>query len=331
VGASEHCEVGGNPHNVTIAGQSAGGLSVLAQVASPGAHGLFSRAIVESGAFGLTQTPLATAEAAGEAFATKAGCPDQTAACLRSLPVSTIERYDTPPPTGYTPGVIDGQVLKQSIGTALASGHFNHVPIINGSTHDESREFVALDELSGQPTTAANYQARIASTLGVSATVAAATATQYPLSSYSSAAVALSAVDTDAAFACPSLKLDELASQYVPTYAYEFNDENAPQRFLKPVSFPYGASHISETQFLFNLPTAPIAGSLTAPEQELAMSMQHYWTNFGANGSPATPGQTPWPSFNNQNQKMLSLAPSGPTVETNFATVHHCSLWLPAK
>ena len=83
-------QFGGNPKNVTIAGQSAGGLSVLAQVASPGARGLFDRAIVQSGDFALNQTPLATAEKAGEAFATEVGCASQTAACLRHLPVSTI-------------------------------------------------------------------------------------------------------------------------------------------------------------------------------------------------------------------------------------------------
>ncbi|MGN6176819.1 MAG: carboxylesterase/lipase family protein, partial [Streptosporangiaceae bacterium] len=75
---------GGDPDNVTIAGQSAGGLSVLAQMVSPGARGLFQRAIVESGTFALNQRPLATAETAGETFATAVGCPDQSAACLRN-------------------------------------------------------------------------------------------------------------------------------------------------------------------------------------------------------------------------------------------------------
>ena len=77
---------GGDPHNVTIAGQSAGGLSVLMHLVSRGSRGLFERAIVQSGAFALTQTPLADAEAAGEAFAAAAGCPDQTARCLRNAP-----------------------------------------------------------------------------------------------------------------------------------------------------------------------------------------------------------------------------------------------------
>src|SRR5512133_2856703 len=66
---------GGDPHNVTIAGESAGGLSVLAQMVSSGARGLFQRAIVQSGTFALNQRPLATAEAAGQTFATAVGCP----------------------------------------------------------------------------------------------------------------------------------------------------------------------------------------------------------------------------------------------------------------
>ena len=88
---------GGDPHNVTIAGQSAGGVSVLALLVSHRARGLFQRAIVQSGAFALTQQPLADAEAAGEAFATQAGCPDQTARCLRQLSVdSSGQQLPTP-------------------------------------------------------------------------------------------------------------------------------------------------------------------------------------------------------------------------------------------
>ena len=98
---------GGDPHNVTIAGESAGGLSVLAQMVSSGARGLFQRAIVQSGTFALNQRPLATAEAAGETFATAVGCPDQTAACLRSVPVSDlVGKFGV-----EIPGVVDGSVL----------------------------------------------------------------------------------------------------------------------------------------------------------------------------------------------------------------------------
>ena len=317
-------QFGGNRRNVTIFGESAGGLSVLSQLASPGAHGLFARAIVESGAYNLTQAPLATAEAAGQAFATSAGCASQTAACLRSLPVSTILANQTA--SGYTPD-IDGQVLTQSIGTALSSGQFNRVPVIDGTNHDEWRLFVAESELEGAPVTAANYQDMIASTLGVSPTIAAAIAAQYPLSAYPSPSVALGAVGTDAIFACPALTVDNSVSKYVPTYAYEFNDENAPELFLPPVSFPYGAAHASELQYLFDLPNATFPTALTAPQQQLAASMRQYWTNFASRGFPSSSGEPLWPRFDSVNQRMISLVPPQPQAETGFAAEHHCAFW----
>ena len=185
---------GGDPRNVTIAGQSAGGLSVLAQMVSPGARGLFQRAIVQSGTFALNQQPLATAEAAGETFATAVGCADQSAACLRSVPVSDlVSNFGV-----EIPGVVDGSVLTQPIGTALARGQFARVPVINGITHDEELLFVAglgitVSQGTNIPLAApldgsdANYQADIAQALGVSAARAAAIAAEYPLSAYPNA------------------------------------------------------------------------------------------------------------------------------------------------
>ena len=320
---------GGNPHNVTIFGESAGGLSVLSQLVSPGARGLFQRAIVESGSYNLTQTSRADAETAGAAFAAKVGCtqstPAQVAACLRAAPVSTILADQDS--AGYTPD-LDGKVLTQSIGTALASGQFNRVPVIMGTNRDEWRLFVGLDTLEGAPpVTAANYQAQIAATLGVSATIAAQVAQQYPVASFSSPPVALGAVGTDAIFACPSLEAVSSLSKFVPTFAYEFNDENAPQRFLPSVGFPYGAAHASELQYLFGLTTAPIAGTLTPAQQQLAAQMQGYWTSQAKRGSPATIGQPAWPQFTTASQRVLSLDEPQPAVETSFAAEHQCGFW----
>jgi para-nitrobenzyl esterase len=315
---------GGDPRNVTIFGESAGGLSVLSQVASPQARGLFQKAIAESGSYNLTQASLASAETAGEAFATKAGCASQTAACLRSLPVSTILADQDA--SGYTPN-INSEVLPTSIGTAFATGNFNRVPIINGTNHDEWRLFVALSELEGNPVTAANYQSMISSTLSVPAAVAAIIAAQYPLTAYSSPSVALGAVGTDAIFACPALSIDESVSKFVPTFAYEFNDENAPENFLPPVSFPYGAAHATEIQYLMGLPTAAFPGTLTAQQQQLAATMKGYWTNFAKRGVPGSFGSPFWPLFNTVTQRMQSLVPPVPQTETDFATTHKCAFW----
>ena len=315
---------GGDPRNVTIFGESAGGLSVLSQIASPAARGLFSRAIVESGSYNLTQASLASAEAAGQAFAAKAGCSDQTAACLRSLPVSAI--LDNENSAGYTPN-INSEVLPQTLKTAFATGEFNRVPIINGTNHDEWRLFVALSELEGNPVTAANYQSMISSTLGVPAPAAAVIAAEYPLSAYPSPAVALGAVGTDAIFACPALTIDQSVSKFVPTFAYEFNDENAPENFLPPVSFPYGAAHASEIQYVMDLPTAAFPGTLSAQQQQLATIMKSYWTNFAKRGFPSSFGTPFWPHFNSVTQQMQSLVPPMPQTETNFAATHKCAFW----
>jgi para-nitrobenzyl esterase len=314
---------GGNQGNVTLFGESAGGLSTLAQLVSPGARGLFQRAIVESGTYDLTQEPLATAEATGQAFAAKAGCTGNTAACLHGLPVSTI--LSDQDPIGYTPDV-DGAVLTQSIKTALASGQFNHVPVIIGTNHDEDRLFVAAIQLIGAPVTAANYQAMIASTLGVPPVGASAIAAQYPLSRYPSPSVVLGAVGTDAIFACHALTAEESLSRYVPTYAYEFNDENAPELFLPPVGFSYGAAHASELQYIFDLNSAPHAASLSAAQQQLAAAMKQDWTNMAKTGNPASG----WPRFSRTGQQTLSLIPPRPQLETDFATQHHCAFWASA-
>jgi para-nitrobenzyl esterase len=322
-------QFGGNPRNVTLSGESSGGLSVLSQLVSPVARGLFSRAIVESGTYDMTQATLATAETAGQAFAAKVGCASQSAACLRALPVSTI--VDNEDFAGYKPD-LDGTVLTQSIGPALASGQFNRVPVINGTNRDEWRLFVASEQLAGAPpVTAANYQASIASLLGVSAGTAAAVAAEYPLSAYSSPPVALGAVGTDEIFACPALTVDVTLSKYVPTYAYEFNDRNAPERYLAPLGFPYGAAHESEVQYLFSLANTPFPGVLTPSQQRLAAAMKQYWTTLAKTGSPDSSAVPWWPRFDATRPQLLSLVPPRPQVETGFAAEHHCTFWALAS
>jgi para-nitrobenzyl esterase len=315
---------GGDPRNVTIFGESAGGLSTLSQVASPQARGLFEKAIVESGSYNLAQASLSSAESAGEAFAANAGCASQTAACLRSLPVATILANEDA--AGYTPN-INSEVVPESLGTAFATGKFNRVPIINGTNHDEWRLFVALSELEGNPVTAANYQSMISSTLGVPSAAAAIIAAEYPLSAFPSPSVALGAVGTDAIFACPALTIDQSVSRFVPTFAYEFNDENAPEEFLPPVSFPYGAAHASEIQYLMDLPSAAFPGMLSAAQEQLATAMQGYWTNFAKRGFPSSFGSSFWQPFHDVSQGMQSLIPPAPQTETDFASTHKCAFW----
>jgi para-nitrobenzyl esterase len=160
---------------------------------------------VESGTYAPTLSTLAAAETDGQAFATAAGCAEQTANCLRHLPVSTILANENTS-VGYQPD-IDGQVLARQPSAAFATGQFNRVPVVDGTNHDEGRLFAAQIELGGTSITAANYESFIAGVLHVSPDVVAAIAARYPLSAYPSPPIAFSALATDAQYACTALTL----------------------------------------------------------------------------------------------------------------------------
>jgi len=314
---------GGDPSRVTIFGESAGGLSVHSQLVSPGSAGLFHRAIVESGAYQLTQPSLPTGEAAGAAFAAAAGCADQTAACLRALPVAQVLARQA----GATP-VIDGKVLTQSVGAAFTGGQFNRVPIMEGANHDEWRLFVALTELqTGVPLPAAAYPAAIQATIGVPAALVPLFVAQYPLASFASPSLALSALGTDGIFDCNARFVAQKTSQFVPTFAYEFADPAAPQRLLPPVSFPYAAAHASEIQYLFTSPTTVPSPDLDADQEKLSRAMISYWTTFARTGQPTSFTAPRWTRFQAATDTFQALVPPRPQPETGFAADHHCAFW----
>jgi para-nitrobenzyl esterase len=317
---------GGDPDNVTIFGESAGGLSTFSNLVSPGAKGLFQRAIVESGAYRLNLPSLATAEAQGTAFATAEGCTDQTAACLRALSVQQVLAHENP--AGYVTN-LDGRALPRSIDTALATGQFNQVPLMNGSNHDEWRLFVALDNVfAGIIPTPANYAQIVAATLQIPVAATGPIVALYPPGTTTlSTELALGAVGTDAIFACPAHFADALAAQFVPTFAYEFNDQNAPEDFLPFAGFPYGAAHASELQYLFDLRTAFPVPPLNADQQQLAGNMVAYWAGFADKGNPNQEGTPAWPAFSVAGDQIQSLVPPAPATEFNFAAAHNCAFW----
>jgi para-nitrobenzyl esterase len=317
---------GGNPKNVTIFGESAGALSVHSQLASPKAKGLFHKAIVESGAYSLAQESLDLAEQDGSAWvAAETPCgglltAKLTAACLRALTVDQVLTAQGTPLTGFVP-IVDGKVLTRSIGDAFSSGQFNRVPVIEGSNHDEWRLFV---ELFNPSLTADQYPSAIAITLHISSTELNEVLYQYPLGNYASAKIALGAVGTDAIFACNARTAAQLLSQYVTTFAYEFNDPDPPMIFLPPdPGFPYGAYHAAEIPYIFDTPTAVYPPVLDDDQKELSATMIGYWTQFAKTSIP----DASWPQYKADTDERESFVPPTPGVESGFAVDHQCAFW----
>jgi para-nitrobenzyl esterase len=317
---------GGDPRRVTIFGESAGGVSVCAHLASPLTGGLFSRAIVQSGPCNLLPRTLPDAEAAGERFATAAGCQGQPdlRACLRARPAGVVldamGDSETWAPTTGTP------VLPVDPGSAIASGAYHRVPTMAGSNLDEGTIFAALTEAGGVPLNAATYPAVLAGLYGADAPRVQG---RYPGSAYGEDyRLALGAVLTDSLFACPTWDLNRSLSRSTRTYGYEFADRTAPNLYGVTPGFPLGAYHAAELTYLFRFQGLP----LDPAQRRLSDQMLSYWTRFAAGGDP-NGGPTPdWQPFRPAHPTVLTLdlrrADRGHlTNGYGFDTRHRCAFW----
>jgi para-nitrobenzyl esterase len=327
---------GGDPHRVTIFGESAGGQSVISNLASPTAVGLFHRAIAQSGAYGSfskydqTFFNLPFAEYLGSILAEQFGCGSQTAECLRATSDAVIVR--TQPEIFYP--MIDGNVLSQPPDESFAGGRFNRVPVIIGQTHDESRLSVAvMYDYKGKPLTDADYPEAVAKGIGrpVDDPFTQLLLQVYPLSNYppqqggQSAPLALGTLWTDVG-SCQERNAARLLAGYVPTYMYEFDDQNAPLGWLPPASFPLGAYHSSELQYLFK--PVGIPSQLNHDQEQLSDTMIAYWTRFAANGNPNLRDAPNWPPYDTGMERVQSLEAPLPSVKYDYDADHKCtSFW----
>ncbi|WP_307847436.1 carboxylesterase/lipase family protein [Streptomyces sp. F63] len=316
---------GGNPRNVTLFGESTGGISVCDHVASPTAAGLFHRAIAQSNC-NIDQPDQDTAKKTGTRLARMLGChdPDTAADCLRRRPVARILRatYALYSPVGWHPAT-GGKALPTSVLHAFSTGRYNRVPVIHGTNHDEGNYFIALEnkgELSPE-----NYRRLIVKHFGHE--VAAQVEARYPLSDHPRPRTlrALGAALTDAAFACPAHEANTALARRTPTYAYEFSDPS-PVAY-DPDAGP-GTGHAAEIPYVFRVP-ADAWKQASADQRALSDTMIAYWTRFAATGDPNTPGAPPWPRYD----LMQELRPGNiaPISATAFARDHQCRFWLPLR
>ncbi|MFK4086054.1 carboxylesterase/lipase family protein [Kribbella sp. NPDC020789] len=326
---------GGDPGNVTIFGESAGGTSVCSQLVAPGSAGLFQRAILQSaectgrkwspGPPTWFPLPRSEREQHGLEVAAKVGCADlRTAAtCLRGKSTAKLSKWsDDGVGSGPTVG---GGFLPLSPDRAFATGRFNRVPIMQGTTRDEHRLFTAaIETATGQVTTPASYRQEIHTLFDRQDAVRVLA--RYPVERFHSAGEALSAVVTDWAWGCPVLDRDRALAAHTPVYAYEFADEKAPwfSTLPKP-NFPTGAFHGAELQYLFADEQLP--GPATDAQKRLAGTMLRSWSQFAHTGDPNGAGAAVprWLPFQD-GAYVQSLAPER-IGSTDLARGHSCAFW----
>ncbi len=321
---------GGDPDKVTVAGESAGGMSVCDHLVAPESAGLFRAAIIQSAPCG-AQADLPTAERISLDYAAGVGCGDPATAadCLRGLPVDKLRkpvwylRIGTNDLTGPVTGTT---VLPASPVTAIAEGGASRVPVLIGTNRDEFTLFVALRYLRhSEHFTAEQYPQLLVEVFGADAE---RVGSRYPLQDYGDVALAYSAAVTDGLFACVNEQMADDLARDGPVYGYEFNDSDAPTpEPLRALPFEVGASHSLELRYLFDVGGAP---ALDPAQRALSEQMIDYWSAFVANGDPDAVDQPRWPALTEdgaETGRWMLLQPAGSHLMEDFDRVHQCEFW----
>ncbi|HZZ30707.1 MAG TPA: carboxylesterase family protein [Phenylobacterium sp.] len=286
---------GGDPNNVTIGGESAGGISVLELMLAPDARGTFQKAIGESSFGRLEPTPMAEAQAAGVKAATAAGVSGDdaaAAAALRKLPLSAMP-YSGPFTSRAGP-ILDGRYVQSGIYEGFAAGKQAKIPLLIGGNSNEASLF--------RPQAAA-----------VDAIPAA------------SKAAALAAFDPKQAGNKVQMANDMATRQYItepdraisraqsktgqPVYTYYFSYVSPGQK----AQLPFGAPHTAEIKYAFAGPKQQFADV----DLPLAKAVNAYWAAFIKTGNPDSAGGPAWPKFA-PSETYMEFSADGPAAHEHF-------------
>lgn len=255
---------GGDPDNVTIFGESAGGFSACAHLASPISRDMFHKAIIQSGRGCQSLQPRETAERLGGQYLDDLGCTD--AACLRSKTDVELNAV-----AFRASLVADGVTLTEPALTQAADGALDDIPVLIGANADEATLFTLRDP---EPT---DDELRVRAA-AVSNDPDALLAL-YPPEDFPTNLGVLRAVFTDATFVCPTLAFGAgVPSAFVYHFTY------VSDRFLTAL----GATHGFELAPLFAHPEGIVVAEPGGDADDLALSaeMQAAWTSFAATGDP---------------------------------------------
>ncbi|HUT54227.1 MAG TPA: carboxylesterase/lipase family protein [bacterium] len=318
---------GGDPENVTIFGESAGGWSVCNLMASPAAAGLFQRAIQESGGCNRTLT-VEQGFTYGRELAAALGCKGPGAAeCLRSKTAKEVMASAPWDATGRTSPFKpheDGYLLKKMPIDHLRDGDYNHVPYLAGSNRDEYKIFLLL-ERDARNMDEKEYEARVRKEKGKYADEFLAA---YPAAAFGSPGEAYVTMDGDRNPGCGAHDaVDAISRWQNDVYYYRFDFDDVP------LGSTTGAFHALEVPFVFGTydrgMVRTILGrkgvGLAAP---VSAAMMDYWGNFAKQGDPNGPGLPEWPAYEGGERRRMVFDTEGPKVISEPAEqFQRCELW----
>ncbi|HEY0437334.1 MAG TPA: carboxylesterase family protein [Phenylobacterium sp.] len=272
---------GGDPANVTVFGESAGGMSTLAVLATPSAKGLYAKAIVESGAGWFPPRTLADKEKEGAAALAKAGITATSLGDLRALPAEAFVKVQA----DYQP-FIDGKLMTETASQALADGHFADVPLIIGSNSGE-------DSLMGPGPIP---PARLA------AAIPPAARAVYKDEAAAGDETLARAIFTDRIMGGPARWVAAKASSGKPAWLYYFSYVGS--RF--PAS-KTRASHADEIQYAWEYwgRRTPMS-QVSAKDQEVAALVHACWVSFAKTSAPKCGGQA-WPAYTPKGDQLMEF------------------------
>ena len=287
---------GGDPENITLAGESAGASSVCMHVmAAEQTRGLFHRAIIQSASCAASLRALPQAEMFAAKVAKEAGCTDANTAlaCLKGIEPQRLIAAGAKAASGelmaFAPFAGSATVPRPTL-DALHAGDFLRMPVLNGFTRDEMRLYVGYDVQGGAKITPETYPAAVRAIYGDKADQVLA---RYPIKPGERAPEALGSLMTDfmpglGITHCTMLESGRLLGRHVPVYQWEYADRTAPVRgvsipILPDPGFALGAVHSGELNALF--PGFSNTAAMTAPDlspasQKLADHIVRTWAAF---------------------------------------------------
>ena len=303
---------GGDAHNVTVFGESAGGGAVHSLMTSPLAKGLFHKAIVESGGGRTGFIPgrrlrepgpngLPSAEQVGVTFAGTVGVSGEDAsalAALRALPAEKIvsglnlttlfSNFST-----FSGGMIDGQLVVDEPGNVYLSGKAQKLPIMVGATNMDLGFSMArtMDEALA-PFGPANRQAALAAF--------------DPLGTGNVSEVGARIASDQLMVEPARFVAQTLTAQGVPVYEFRFSYVAAAIR-----SQVSGAPHASELPFVFDTLSARYGTSVTPQDAQMAKLANDYWVSFAKTGNPNGNGRPQWSAYDTKSDSQLEFSPNG--------------------